>query len=102
MGLGPELILELLLLLIPVGIVAPIVVSIIALKRWHGGWKLAGTAPLAVVVLFFAPMIPDWMKDPSSHNLWGLVFIPVALLNLIYTVVVLLLRRRSRRPANST
>jgi hypothetical protein len=53
--------------------------------------------PLAVLVLFFAPLLADWRHDPTAHNLWGLLFIPVGLLLFLYSVVLLVLRWRMRR-----
>ena len=85
---------QLLLLLIPIGLLFPFVLAIYAGFKWEGRWRIAALIPFVVLVLFFAPMIPDWIRDPTSHNLWGLVFIPIAFLLCIYSTVILVLHRR--------
>jgi hypothetical protein len=49
-------------------------------------------APLAVLVLSFAPLVAVWMHDPHGHNLWGLAFVPVGLLLFLYSAAVLVMR----------
>ena len=75
---------ELLLLLIPIGLLFPFGMAFYGGFKWRGGWRIAALAPLGVLLLFFAPMEFDWMGDPTSHNLWGLVFVPISLLLCIY------------------
>jgi hypothetical protein len=48
-----------------------------------------------VLVLFFAPLLPDWGQDPVGGNLWGLLFAPLSSLLGLYCSVLLLLRRRN-------
>jgi hypothetical protein len=96
------------LVLIPVGLIIwgailfPIVASIYGLIKWRGGWRTASAVPLLVVAAFFAPMIPDWVKDSSAHNLWGLLYIPITMLLSAYSgTVVLLHRKRAAEARNS-
>ena len=81
-------------LLIWGGTLFPIVAAIYGLIKWRGGWRVASAVPLAVLVIFFVPMIRDWMTDPTAHNLWGLVFIPLTMMLSAYSGVVVLLHRR--------
>ena len=76
------------------GLVLPVGLAAYGLIRWRGRWRVAASVPLAVLVLFFAPLLADWRHDPTAHNLWGLVFIPVGLLLFLYSAVVLVLRWR--------
>jgi hypothetical protein len=46
-----------------------------------------------VLVAFFAPLKADWSRDPTSDNLWGLIFIPIGLLICVYSLVVVLMHR---------
>jgi len=47
---------ELLLLLIPAGLLFPFILAFYAGFRWRCGWRIAALAPLGVLLLFFAPM----------------------------------------------
>jgi hypothetical protein len=76
------------------GILFPIVSAIYGIVKWRGPWRLASTVPLLVLVAFFAPMVPDWRKDPTAHNLWWLVFIPLTMLLSVYSGVLVLLHRK--------
>jgi hypothetical protein len=76
------------------GILLPIGMALWGLVKWRGGWRVAAAVPFAVLTAFFAPLINDWRTDPTAHNLWGLVFIPVALVLLVYSLVVIFMRRR--------
>ena len=79
------------------GLVLPVGVAVYGLLKWRGRWRVAASVPRAVLVLFFAPLLADWRHDPTADNLWGLVFIPVALLLFLYSAVVLVLRWRGAR-----
>jgi hypothetical protein len=79
------------------GLVLPLGMAVYGLVKWRGRWRVAASVPLAVLVLFFAPLLADWQHDPTAHNLWGLVFIPVGLVLFVYTTVVLVLRWRVAR-----
>jgi len=81
-------------LAIPIGMLLPFRLAYLALFKWQGGWRVAGLAPLAVLLVFFAPLAVDWSRDATSHNLWGLLFIPIGLLICAYGVVLAVLRRR--------
>lgn len=88
------------LILIPVALIIwgailfPVIASLYGLIKWRGGWRWASAIPLIVLAGFFAPMVPDWIKDSSSHNLWGLIFIPLTMVLTAYSGVVVLLHRK--------
>jgi hypothetical protein len=77
------------------GIVFQGAVAILGLLKWQGLWRIAAAVPLVVLVLFFAPLLPDWGQDPVGGNLWGLLFVPLSSLLGLYCSVLLLLRRRN-------
>jgi hypothetical protein len=63
---------------------------------WKGRWRLLAVVPILAVVLYFAViLIPAWMNDPTSHNLFpfelGIYLSPV----IPYMAVVLWLHRRA-------
>lgn len=50
---------------------ATVAASVYGIYRWHGGWRKLASVPLLAVVGYFAViLIPAWMKDPTSHNLF--------------------------------
>lgn len=55
-------------LLVPVAVVG----ATIALFTFKGiGWRIAAALPLVAVAGYFAVvLIPDWIQDPTSHNLF--------------------------------
>jgi hypothetical protein len=79
------------------GLVLPLGMAVYGVLKWRGRWRVAASVPLAVLMLFFAPLVADWLRDPTADNLWGLVFIPVGLLLFLYSTVVLVLRWRVAR-----
>ena len=79
------------------GLLVPLGLAVYGLAKWRGGWRFAAAVPLIVSLLFFAPLVPGWIHDPTSHNLWGLAFIPVAAVLFVYSVVVIVKHRRSTR-----
>ncbi len=89
-----DLVISIVGLAIPVGILLPFRLAYCALFKWSGGWRLAGILPLFMLVAFFAPLTANWARDPTSDNLWGLIFIPIGLLICLYSLVVILMHRR--------
>lgn len=75
-------------------ILFPIASAIYGIVKWRGSWRMASAIPLLVLFLFFAPMLPGWMKDPSAHSLWFLIFLPLTMLLSAYSGVVVLLHRK--------
>jgi hypothetical protein len=41
-----------------------------ALRRWSGGWRWIGGAPLLYVVAVALKLVVEVRADPTSHNLW--------------------------------
>lgn len=82
------------------GILFPIAAAIYGLIKWRGAWRLASAIPILVLFMFFAPLLADWRTDPTAHNLWGLIFIPLTMMLSAYSGVVVLLHRKRGRPAD--
>ena len=76
------------------GIVFPPALAVYALLKWHGWWRFLASAPLVVIVGFFAPLIPAWLRDSPAYSLWGLLFVPLGMLLAVYSGMVLILYRR--------
>ncbi len=88
-----DLVISIVGLAIPLGILLPLRLAYCALFKWSGGWRIAGIFPLLALVAFFAPLTVAWSRDPTSHNLWGLIFIPIGILLCVYSLVLLLMHR---------
>jgi hypothetical protein len=85
----------LVLLVVPPAAVAGGLWSIVAALTWRRAWRLLAAVPLAAFLLWVAVyLVPDWAKDPTSHNLWpfeaGFWFWP----SLPYMAVVTFVRSR--------
>lgn len=84
-------------LLFPLTIVA----SGICTLSWQGGWRKLAAVPLLAVAAYFAViLIPAWMRDSTSHNLFpfelGIYLSPT----IPYMAVVLWLHRKARPREN--
>lgn len=97
-----DLALSLVGLSIPAGILLPFGLAYYAIFRWEGRWRVAAIIPLLVVLVFFAPLAVIWYRDPTGGNLWGLIFIPVGFVLCIYSLVLILMRRRYSNAAGGT
>lgn len=75
-------------------ILFPVVTGIYGLVKWRGTWRTAAAVPLAILVLFFVLLIFDWSGDPTGRLMWGLIFIPLAMILSTYSGVVALLHRK--------
>lgn len=48
-----------------------LVISAIGTLRWKGRWRALAAVPMLAVAAYFAViLIPAWMKDPTSHNMF--------------------------------
>ena len=71
------------------GIAAPLW----AMRRWHGRWRLAAAAPLAVVAFVVLRILVDTARDPTSHNLWPFEILQAGILSLLVVGVLLAARK---------
>ena len=75
--------------------------AVVALVAFRGTvWRIAASLPLVLVASYFAAvLIPAWMRDPTSHNLFpfelGMYFWPV-FPYMAALISVYLMRRRQR------
>lgn len=47
-----------------------IVLPILAIRRWQGGWRLAATLPALWIGFVVLRIVAATALDPTSHNLW--------------------------------
>jgi len=73
--------------------VSGFVMPVRAIRRWHGGWRVAATVPAAMMGFVVLRLILGVAADPTSHNLWPFEVLTAGLLSVAIMVVLKLLRR---------
>jgi hypothetical protein len=54
-----------------------------ALRRWHGGWRLAAALPALWVGLVVLRIVLGTALDPTSHNLWPFELLQASVVSLV-------------------
>ncbi|TAK19028.1 MAG: hypothetical protein EPO35_00605 [Acidobacteria bacterium] len=77
---------------VPIALAASAMLAV----SWQGRWRKLAAVPVVGVMAYFGiVLLPDWMRDSTSHNLFpfeiGLVFSPSG----PYMLIVYWLHRRS-------
>lgn len=62
--------------------------SVMAFKRWAGGWRYAGGLPLVLFGVWAVILIISVIRDPTSHNLWPFEMMIWASGTLVYLGVL--------------
>ena len=66
---------------------------IAAIKQWHGNWRISAIIPIAVLVLLIVIIVTAQIGNPQSHRLWSLEIFAWAMLNMVYMVAVMTIKR---------
>lgn len=66
---------------------------IAASKQWTGNWRISAITPLAVLLLWVAIIVFGRMQSSGSHQLWPFEIFTWAMLNMIYMVAVMTVKR---------
>jgi hypothetical protein len=74
-------------------LIADLAVPLWRVFAWRGGWRLAASVPAAMVVFVVLRIIADTVRDPTSHNLWPLEILQVAVIALLLIGALELARR---------
>lgn len=74
-----------------VGIGAPLW----AIRRWHGGWRLAAMVPAALMAFVVLRIVVGVALDPSSHNLWPFEIAMAAGISAVVMLALVVVRRLS-------
>ena len=64
-----------------------------AIRQWRGGWRLAAVAPLVVLLLWLGIIILSTTMTTGSHDLWPLEIFAWAMMNMIYMVSIMTVKR---------
>ena len=73
--------------------VASAVLPYSAIRQWRGAWRVAAAAPLVVLLLWLAVIIVSRVLTTDSHALWPLEIFTWAMLNMIYMVSIMTIKR---------
>ena len=68
-------------------------VPIAAIRQWTGGWRMAAMAPLAVLLLWVSIIVIARLASSDAHRLWPFEIFAWAMLNMIYMVAVMTVKR---------
>lgn len=66
---------------------------IAASKQWTGNWRVSAIMPLAVLLLWIAIIVFGRLQSSDSHQLWPFEIFTWAMLNMIYMVAVMTVKR---------
>jgi hypothetical protein len=75
---------------VPIGYGA---LQVMALRRWHGRFRLAAAVPLLGWAAWLANLIRDLSIDPTSHNLFPFEILIGAVAALVYLALLAVFRR---------
>ena len=64
-----------------------------AIRQWRGAWRVAAAAPLLVLLLWLGVIIVSRAMATGSHALWPLELFAWAMLNMIYMVSIMTIKR---------
>jgi hypothetical protein len=70
-----------------------IALPILALRRWHGGWRVAAAIPALWVGLVVVRIALGTALDPTSHNLWPFEILQASVVSLVLIGAATLGRR---------
>jgi hypothetical protein len=72
---------------------ASAVMPVSALRQWTGAWRIGALASLLLLFGWVAVIVISRLDDSNSHALWPLEIFAWAMLNLIYMVSLMTIKR---------
>jgi len=73
-----------------------------AVRKWQAGWRIAAAAPLVVLFLWLILIVASKALGTGSHELWPLEVFAWAMLNMIYMVAAMTVKRIFARADEDT
>ena len=66
---------------------------IAAARQWKNAWSTAAKVPLFVLVIWILVIIVGKLQSADSHNLWSFELFAWAMMNMVYMVTVMTIKR---------
>lgn len=73
--------------------IAGLVLPVLAIRRWQGGWRLAAMVPAALVGFVLLRIVAGVAMDPRSHNLWPFELAMAGALSAVLMLLLAVARR---------
>ena len=66
---------------------------IAAVKQWKNAWSTAAKVPLCALGIWILVIIVGKLQSADSHNLWSFELFAWAMMNMVYMVTVMTIKR---------
>ena len=66
---------------------------IAAARQWKNAWSTAAKVPLFVLVIWILVIIVGKLQSVDSHNLWSFELFAWAMMNMVYMVTIMTIKR---------
>ena len=73
---------------------------IAAMRQWKNAWSTAAKVPLFVLVVWILVIIVGKLQAADSHNLWSFELFAWAMMNMVYMVTVMTIKRIIEKNVN--
>ena len=67
--------------------------SFAAMRQWKGKWSISALLPMAILALWCLFIVIAKVQSPESHTLWPFEIFAWAMLNMVYMVGVMTIKR---------
>ena len=66
---------------------------IAAMRQWKNAWSTAAKVPLFVLAIWISVIIVGKLQSADSHNLWSFELFAWAMMNMVYMVTIMTIKR---------
>ena len=80
-------------LIVMVFTLASAALPLAAMRQWKGGWSLTAAFPLGILFIWVAIIFIAKLQSLESHKLWPFEVFAWAMLNMVYMVSVMTIKR---------
>ena len=67
--------------------------SFAAMRQWRGKWSISALLPMVILALWCLIIVIAKVQSPESHTLWPFEIFAWAMLNMVYMVGVMTIKR---------
>jgi hypothetical protein len=83
----------LVIILLAAAAIINVVLSLVAVWRVKGLWKLVATLPILCIFAVGLNIVLGTSRDPTSHNLWPLEVVVWSGVGIIFSIAVIVFQR---------